>query len=348
MWALLNHTPYAAARTWVQDPDGAKRWVVVVKGTFTVHADGGVSLADEQVPPLLLPEYNGEDEASSVRYEADLVPPKPGTDVIVNGHAYAPGGRPATRVVVALGVGQRRKILEVHGDRTWQRDILGDVPSPPLPFVRMPLVYERAYGGHDRRSPVPARQRMFAPNPVGTGHVARRARRLGRPVPNVEHPGKSLEYGAAGFGVIASHWSPRCELAGTYDARWVQQRKPLPPEDFDPRFHMCAPVDQQFVPHLRGGDPIELVNLTSDGVLRFTLPKVYLAFRTRIAARRSERHAEHRAKLHTVVIEPDHPRVLMVWHTSLLCHHEADYLESTTIHEKPYVSMEARPWGDVA
>ena len=49
-----------------------------------------------------------------------------------------------------------------------------------------------------------------------------------------------------------------------------------------------------------------------------------------------EHHREHRAKLHTVVLEPDHPRVLMVWHTSLPCTHDAESLEDTTIGEKPY------------
>lgn len=338
MWLLHNRTPYAADRTWVQDPDGAKRWVVVVKATFAIHADGRLTLADEQLPPLIAPEYHGVDGASSLRYEADLAPPKPGTDVILIGHAHAPAGRPTRHVAVALGVGSRRKILEVTGDRVWKRSLLGTVvSSSPAPFLRLPLVYERAYGGHDTSAPDPARQRMFACNPVGRGHVIHRSSLLGQPVANVEHPGAPPgARGAAGFGAICSHWSPRRELAGTYDARWVAERKPLLPDDFDPRFHMCAPLDQQHVPHLRGGVPIELVNLTPGGVLRLVLPKVWLAFRTRLVRRRVERREEHRAKLHTVVLEPDHPRVLLVWHTSLRCHDDADDLEDTTISEKPY------------
>jgi hypothetical protein len=338
MWTLFNRTPYAADRTWVQDPDGTKRWVVVVKATFDIHPNGRLVLADEQLPPLLVPEYHGIDGASSLRYEADLIPPKPGTDVVVNGHAHAPAGRPTTRVPVALGVGTRRKILEVTGDRVYQRSLVGTVtPSSPAPFLRLPLVYERAYGGHDTRSPEPAAQRMFACNPVGRGHTAHRATLVGQPVANIEHPGAPPGSGVAGFGAICSYWSPRREFAGTYDARWIATRKPLLPADFDPRFHMCAPLDQQHVPHLRGGIPIELVSLTPAGVLRFELPKVWLALRTRIAMRRGEHRQEHRAKFHTVVIEPDHPRVLMVWHTSLPCHHEADYLEDTTLWEKPYL-----------
>ncbi len=338
MWHLENRTPYAAERTWVQDPDGTKRWVVVVKATFDIHESGRLTLADEQLPPLAVPEYHGVDGASSLRYEADLVPPKPGTDVVLRGHAHAPRGRAATSLAVALGVGSRRKVLQVTGDRVYRRTLLGTiVPSAPAPFVRMPIVYERAYGGHDSTPADPARRALFAPNPVGTGHVAERTALLGRPVANIETPGVALGHlGAAGFGAICSHWSPRRELAGTYDDRWLATRKPLLPEDFDPRFHMCAPLDQQHVPHLRGGVPIELVNLTPSGVLRFCLPKVWLVFRTRFGLRRREHQREHRAKLHTVIVEPDFPRVLMVWHTSLACHHEADDLEDTTLSEKPY------------
>ena len=77
--------------------------------------------------------------------------------------------------------------------------------------------------------------------------------------------------------------------------------------------------------------------MSPGGALRFLLPKVYLAFTTTIALRRSERTEDHRATLQTVVLEPDFPRVSMVWQTSLACHHEADYLESTHIMEKPYL-----------
>jgi hypothetical protein len=339
MWHIHNRTPYAAARTWVQDPDGTKRWVVVVKATFDIQEDGRLTLAVQQLPPLLTPEYHGVDGASSLRYEADLVSPKPGTDVVLNGHAYPPRGRAATGLAIALGVGAHRKVLQVTGDRVYRRTLVGTIaPSAPEPFVRMPIMYERAFGGHDTSSPNLTEHRLFTPNPIGTGYVGRRASLVGRPVANVEHPGASLgHHGAAGFGAICSHWSPRRELAGTYDAGWVAARKPLLPEDFDPRFHMYAPLDQQHIPHLRGGMPIELVNLMPGGVLRFALPKVWLAFRTRIVMRRVEHRREHRAKLHTVVLEPDHPRVVLVWHTSLPCTHDAEYLEDTTISEKPYL-----------
>ena len=81
------------------------------------------------------------------------------------------------------------------------------------------------------------------------------------------------------------------------------------PADWDPRSLLCSPADQRPDGHLRGGELVELENLTPDGKLRFVLPKVDLRFRTRI----DNRIEEHQGRLATVIIEPDHPRVIMVW-----------------------------------
>jgi hypothetical protein len=108
---------------------------------------------------------------------------------------------------------------------------------------------------------------------------------------------------------------------------------PLVPLDFDDRYYQCAPVEQQVPGHLRGGEPVELYNLTPDGALRFSLPRVYLAFSTRIG----RQVVGHRAKLHTVILEPDGPRVMMVWHTSLMCHGHDHELELTRVTQKEYV-----------
>jgi hypothetical protein len=335
MWALDNRTPYEAERGWVLDVDAAKHWVVVVKATFDIRPDGSLVLADDPAPPLHVPLYFGEDGSSSLRYEADVTGPKVATDVLVNGSAHAPAGKPTTRVNVALQLGKRRKIIEVQGDREHVRDVYGQVvPSPPMPFVTMPIVYERAFGGFDQSDPKPSRQRMDPRNPVGKGMAAKAKSLLGTPVANLSFPGQNLRTsGPAGFGPVASHWSPRRELAGTYDARWVQDRKPLLPKDFDPRFHQCAPLDQQLTPHLRGGELFELVNLTPGGVLRFELPKIYLALTTHFGFQTKE----HRTKLVTVIVEPDAPRVIMVWQSVLPCHHLVDVLDKTVVRQKPYV-----------
>src|SRR5688572_3450642 len=101
MWTLKNRTPYAAERNWTRDKRGVHQWIVAVKATFTIAKDGKLSLSDEQVPPVLAPEYHGEPGMSSLRYDSDLLRAKPCTDVIVDACAHAPRGKKAARVPVS-------------------------------------------------------------------------------------------------------------------------------------------------------------------------------------------------------------------------------------------------------
>lgn len=336
MWAITNRTPYKAESTWGRDKDGIHEWIVAVKGTFDIQPDGKLSLADEQLDPLLLPEYNGEIGQSSLRYDADLVAPKPTTDVVLNGTAYAPNGRPSTDFLIALRVGPIKKVLRVRGNRRWDDGPFGGSPTSPQPATRVPIVYERAYGGYDHTDPDPRLHNMDSRNPVGCGVFSDLRRRARQPLPNFEYPDGNLEKaGPAGFGAIDSFWSPRREFAGTYDKAWEQNRLPLLPEDWDPRSLLCSPTDQRPATYLRGGELVELVNLTPNGLLRFTLPKVSLTFSTRFATRFDSRIEEHYSRLSTVIIEPDNLRVIMVWVSILACRTESDYLEKTFIYEGP-------------
>lgn len=333
MWAVRNATPYAADRSWGRDRDGVHEWLVAVRATYDIRPDGQTVLADEQPPPLLAPEYAGEPGWSSLRYEADLVAAKPATDVVLNATAYAPHGRPSTDFLVGFRLGPLSKGLRVRGERTWVDGPLGGSPSEPRPVTHLPIVYERAYGGYDDFDPDPRHHRLDTRNPVGSGIGSR----IGDPAPSFEYPGGGLEAaGPAGFGAIDASWSPRRELQGTYDAAWERDRRPLLPVDWDPASLQCAPADQR-PGLLHGGEPVELVNLTPDGLLRFVLPKVYLTFSTRFGTRTGRRTEEHRGRLSTVIIEPDHPRVILVWTTALPVRTEVDYLDETVVREKPYI-----------
>ncbi len=340
MWTVGNLTPFATGSTAVIDKHGARHWVVAVKATFSILPDGSTEIADEQPEPLLMPEYFGEPGASSLRYEADLVDGKPGTDVLVLGTAYAPEGKPCTKMNVGLRFGSLQKSLTVYGDRVYERNRAG-LPevSAPVPFLEMPIVYERAFGGFDQEDPNPQLQKMFFPNPVGCGVAAKSSRLLGKPVANIEFPdGAHRKNEAPGFGPLCSYWDPRRRYQGTYDGAWVQSQKPLLPLDYDPRINMCAPVDQQVEPHLRpGGVEVMLVGLTRGGRLGFRLPDPYFGFRTHFGSYTKRPPVEHRAQLHTVIIEPDYPRVSMVWHTRLSCGNAIDDIDQTTVEEKQRV-----------
>lgn len=336
MWAVDNRTPFAADRTWVRDKTGMHHWIVAVKATFAVAPDGALSLADEQLPPLLAPEHFGDPATSSIRYEADLGPMKPATDVLINGSAHAPGGRPARSVTVGLRVDGRQKALVVYGERVYQEALGGRIEARDVaPFVTRPIRYELAWGGTDTRAADPSRHGHDPRNPIGRGFAVDATSLIGERAHAVEWAeGTDAHRGPAGFGAIASWWSPRREFAGTYDAAWSRSKRPLLPDDYDDRFTLCAPPDQRVEGYLRGGEVIELVNLTPQGVMRVTLPRHYFTFTTWL----DDDRKEHLGRLVTVVIEPDAARLLMTWQTSLPVSSAAmAYLDETCVRERPHL-----------
>jgi hypothetical protein len=337
MWALVNQTPFAAERNWVRDKNGVHHWLVAVRATFIFNDGGGLAPADEQPPPALEPQYFGEPGLSSLRYDSDLLALKPGTDVVLDAYAHAPGGRPVRSVTTSLGVGDHRKTIVVHGERRYTRNLMtgGVAVTDPEPFVSRPIRYENAYGGWDQADPDPRQQRMDARNPIGCGVALREERLVECLAPTVQYPdGDIAKRGPAGFGPIDAAWSPRRELAGTYDDAWSTRKRPLLPDDYDDRFGLSAPADQQVIPHLRGGERIELSNLSHRGSLAFALPRHYFVFTTRFGSKRQE----HRARMATVFIEPEALRVSLVWQASLPVRPpDIDYLDATEIGEKEYV-----------
>ena len=335
MWQLDNRTPFAAERTWTRGRDGAEIWLVAVKCTFDIEPDGSTQIAPQQPPVTMAPEYMdpAAPAQSSLKYDMDLVRTKTTTDVVVLGHVYAPHGRPATQVEAGFRVGPVIKRVRVTGDRVWRSGSI----SAPQAFTRMPMIYERAYGGFDPGTRGTSSPQWDVRNPLGTGFGLSASSLEGVPLPNIEYPDHAVTRWKdrpepAGFGPICAHWQPRAGYAGTYDETWERERLPLLPDDFDDRYYQCAPLDQQAPAFLKGGEPVVLLNLTPGGELRFTLPRVFLGFETFFLTGDRERH--DRPRLHTVIIEPDFPRVSLVWHTALACHPKVYKLDRTSIVQK--------------
>lgn len=333
MWLLQNHTPYSAERNWTRDADGIHWYLIAVRGAFTVDARGRLIPDDEQPPPVLAPEYVGIPGASSLRFDSDLLERKPGTDVVALGCAYAPGGRPTPTVPVTLRVGTAlEKQILVHGNRAYYDGLMGLATTSPQPFVKQPIQYELAFGGGDTSDPDPRRHEIDERNPIGRGFPPRASRWKNELAHCIEHPqGSASSLGPAGLGPIDRSWLPRRALAGTYDARWVETKKPLLPDDYDPRFGMCAPADQQLHQPLKGGEQVAVANMTPDGMLVFELPRSSLTFTTSIRGRKHE----HRAPMSTVVIEPCERRVFVSWQSSLRVRAlDVDFVSTTDIHEQ--------------
>ena len=91
--------------------------------------------------------------------------------------------------------------------------------TKPEPFERIPLIYERAFGGWDRSHPETEKHGFEPRNPVGTGFRAKRGKfEKGIRLPNLEDPQRPLKGHRdkpppTGFGFISPHWPPRAALA---------------------------------------------------------------------------------------------------------------------------------------
>jgi hypothetical protein len=167
--------------------------------------------------------------------------------------------------------------------------------SAALPFVELPLCWERAFGASPH-------------NPVGVG--------LGDVVPNIEDPRAPIQSRRdrptpRGFAFVGRSWQPRVGFAGTYDRRWRTQICPLLPEDFDERYFQAAPSDQQF-PHFRGGERIRCWHMADDPLVEFCVPTlavpIYFDFHDELRKREGV--------LDTVVLEPHLRRMHLTWRAS--------------------------------
>lgn len=311
---LNNMTPFSAEKFVLLDKFGQEVTLVVVSATFSAgRVNSRPVLADEQVPVRFADEYNGTAELASLRYEADIALEKPFVDLLINGHAYAPGGRASCLVPVEVVVADIHKQLVVSGDRYWRRGLNGTRASSPDPFIRMPMVFERAFGGIDRSSPDPGKHAAEPRNLSGVGFrgASSHDSQIQTELPNIEYPHARMTHPSAtpepaGLGVVARGWHPRIRFAGTYDKKWIDLQWPLLPLDFDSRHYQAAAFDQQSR-SIRGGETVLLRNLTPDGTWRFDLPILNVPMRLYYA----DQQEDARLRLDTVRIEPDLRQVTM-------------------------------------
>ena len=314
MLQLHNSTPFKAGMALFPNEDAIDTLYVMVKATFNMGAQ--LTVADEQVPLHEADVYWTEPGKSSVKYAGDYHIGKPATDIIMLGHACAPGQQETTRLDVSLAIGQVNKTVTVFGDRQWKE---GRITSPTS-FKTMPMVYEKAYGGiHVVNGEI---AEADARNPVGRGFAgARKGEEMnGVPLPNLEDPAQLIGTPSdtptpACFGASAPYWQPRAAYAGTYDEQWQTGRAPYLPEDFDKRFCNAAHPDLVYPGYLQGGEPVQISSMHPNGILKFDVPRVGLLSRVTLAGN----EVTPEFNLETLVLEPNQLRMSLVWRAALLC-----------------------------
>ncbi len=281
---VYNQTPFVQQMTQGMDKSGREFLSFVVKGTFAFpERPGEVAPAAEIQRPLVMADVaTGAPGFSATLWETDFAFRKSRCDVILQGAAHAPGGRPAERVRVGLKVGGWAKQLDVVGQREWRAVGPTVVATRPFPFTRQPFSYDTAFGGVDRLDPADKAPPAYGPNPVGTGWADPRnqARISGLPLPNTEEPGQEVtspfgQYRPMALGPVGRGWPERRRHAGTYDDHWKDNVFPFLPADFDELYYQMAPADQQ-IDFPQPGTDVVLVNLTPAGREAFRLPDTRL------------------------------------------------------------------------
>ena len=185
------------------------------------------------------------------------------------------------------------------------------------PFEKIPLIYERAFGGWDRSHPDPSKHGFEPRNPLGTGFRSKHGKfEDGIRLPNVENPREPVrEYGQmvppVGFGFTSPDWQPRARFAGTYDQKWIENRMPLLPKDFDRRFFNAASPGLIAPGHLRGDEAVLVENASARGTISFNLPGMRPpACRVEL---RGSRDAVVETSLDTVIINTDEDLLILIW-----------------------------------
>jgi hypothetical protein len=207
---------------------GVLRVTVVAKATFGFVADGTMPRIPPQ--PVVAGEvHHGGNPARSIRLTTDLAPYQNRADVLLTGHAHAPNGLVLETLPVRLSVFAGG---EPRVDKTLLVRQAGGM-------TRLPLTYERAYGGPG-----------FGDNPFGTG-LAR-----GSAEPNVVDPFDPKRL--AGFSPIGAGWPARRRLLGPLQRLVLATNHVVDlPNDFDWSYLQAAPPDQR-MDFLRGDEWIVL------------------------------------------------------------------------------------------
>ena len=296
-------------------------WLLLSGKYFTIPDKGGEPFLREEQEPLIEADvYSGDPGLSATVYETDYAPFKPRCDVVLNGSAYAPQGKPAIKVPVSFRIGSVSKVFNVIGNRCWEKTLSAIAATPPAPFMRMPISYNCAFGGTDNSHRDHRDHRAFMENPVGVGfHVNLEGNVInGKPLPNTEQIGETITRpdGSSrpmSFGVVGRGWEPRHRLAGTYDQKWAANVFPFLPSDFNDAYFQCSPADQQ-MGYLAGGEMVELINLTPLGRTLFQIPRMEVPV---VFFRKMRGMHETRAVADTLVLEPDNNRFMITWRACL-------------------------------
>lgn len=308
---VRNHTQFPSQYFQMMDTNDKVFHVLVSRLTFDLlspDSKGAPQLSQTQHPLVRADEFYQQPNTSATIQESDFAPYKPRCDILfAHATAYAPNEKPLERWPIGIRIGDWSKKISVCGPRRIVPAALGWKLQAPKPAIQVPLRYELAFGGTLQWPETVAKDEepeiliRHPANPIGCGLLNAAWLKKARPhemrAPQMEVFGQPFgethlhknDYPVIGLGAIGRWWSPRIQLAGSYDRQWQETRWPNLPRDFDSAYWNCAPADQQ-IDYPQGGEEVVLAGLTPGGG----------SFRTRIPAP----HPHALARLHAGPILP--------------------------------------------
>jgi hypothetical protein len=279
---------------------GTLHLTTIVKASFALVQDGPMTLLDAADDVVRADVHHGNNPTRSIKWTTDLAPSLPRADIVLTGHACAPPQNPVPALTVRLVVFRDAplvdKALRVRGDAKG-----GEV----LPFDRIPMVYERAYGGIG-----------WADNPYGRGASA-----SDPTAPNLFDPRSPQK--TVCFAPIPRSFPARSRLLGGIDRKKLEQPVPEIPAELDWTYFQAAPEDQR-TDYLHGNEWVIIERMTADPTyVRSHLPSVLgMARVTGLSGVPEDQVFPLVAD--TLRIDADELRCSLVWRSSFVVENEAD------------------------
>jgi len=290
--------PFAVLPGRIRPPEWSA--TLIVKASFALRPGGPAEPLPEPLQ-FMGDLYRDEEIANDCLYESDFAPWKQNADVLLTGTCHAPGGKPTTACRIEFGVGRWSKALAVIGNRHWKKSLLMSSASDPEPFAALPVTYPNAYGGEG-----------FDRNPSGRGYEKAY-------LPNIEPledcisaPGDRPD--PSGFGPLNRTWPQRASKLGSYRGKWLKERWPNFPEDFDFTYHNAAPEDQQFRKYLHGDEELRFENLhPRHASYRSGLPGLRIRGFLSERLKAGKRFREVPMNLDTLFVDMDKEILVLIW-----------------------------------
>lgn len=194
---LRNETPLEIALVRSSEPTDEVIVLVVCALTCRVGDGAPLVLAPRQRPLRLV------DDTAETGEVADGHFLRVGVHVCAHGfvHPLEPGGAEG---LATLRVGEIERHVAAFGTRVWSQGAFGLAPSPPLPFERVAMSWDNAYGGHVRNPTtflehegeeviVPEHPVAHVLNPGGKGFFVTEQQAKGSPLPQLESPNQRIK-----------------------------------------------------------------------------------------------------------------------------------------------------------